>query len=199
MNASESFITVTHHHCVNAEGSYKCNCRKGYHGDGGKDGQGCNPKLFPVIKDVVLGVGIFFVVVPWVALGSIRKFSQQNGGYLLQPQLSKRSGSSDTEKIFTAGELKIATNNYAYDRMIGRGGYGTVFLGSLSDNKAIAIKKSRIVYQSQIEQCINKQRHNIYIQVKLPTISWEVRIRIAAETAEGLSFLHSAASTPIIP
>ncbi|GAY33585.1 hypothetical protein CUMW_275670 [Citrus unshiu] len=95
--------------------------------------------------------------------------------------------------------------------MIGRGGYGTVFLGSLSDNKAIAIKKSRIVYQSQIEQCINKvvvlsqinhrnvvgllgccletevpllQRHNIYIQVKLPTISWEVRIRIAAETAE---------------
>lgn len=55
MNESESFITVTHHHCVNAEGSYKCNCRKGYHGDGGKDGQGCNPKLFPVIKDVVLG------------------------------------------------------------------------------------------------------------------------------------------------
>lgn len=55
MNASESFITVTHHHCVNAEGSYKCNCRKGYHGDGGKDGQGCNPKLFPVINDVVLG------------------------------------------------------------------------------------------------------------------------------------------------
>lgn len=88
--------------------------------------------------------------------GTQRKFFQQNGGYLLQLQLSKRSGSSDTEKIFTAGELKIATNNYAYDRMIGRGGYGTVFLGSLSDNKAIAIKKSRIVYQSQIEQCINK-------------------------------------------
>lgn len=35
--------------------------------------------------------------------------------------------------------------------------------------------------------------------MKLPTISWEVRLRIAAETAEGLSFLHSAASTPIIP
>lgn len=35
--------------------------------------------------------------------------------------------------------------------------------------------------------------------MKLPTISWEVRKRIAAETAEGLSFLHSAASTPIIP
>lgn len=162
------------------------------------------------------------------------KFFQQNGGYLLQQQLSKRSGSSDTAKIFTAGELKIATNNYADDRIIGRGGYGTVFLGFLSDNKAVAIKKSRIVDQSQIEQFINEVvvlsqinhrnvvrllgccletevpllvyefvsngtlYEHIHNKEKSPTISWEVRLRIAAETAEVLSYLHSAASTPII-
>ncbi|KAK9268915.1 hypothetical protein L1049_000680 [Liquidambar formosana] len=28
-------------YCVNKEGSYTCSCRKGYHGDGRKNGKGC--------------------------------------------------------------------------------------------------------------------------------------------------------------
>ena len=38
----------------------------------------------------------------------------------------------------------------------------------------------------------------IHSESKVSTISWEICLRIATETAEALSYFHSAASTPII-
>ena len=84
------------------------------------------------------------------------KFFEQNGGLLLQQQLSNYRGSVETAKFFSTEELKKATNNYDKSRVIGQGGYGTVYKGVLLDNKVVAIKKSKISDQSQIEQFINE-------------------------------------------
>ena len=84
------------------------------------------------------------------------KFFQQNGGLLLKQQLSNHQKSVETTKIFTTEELKKATNNYDESSVLGQGGYGTVYRGVLSDKTVVAIKKSKIGDQSQIEQFINE-------------------------------------------
>ncbi|XP_060178226.1 wall-associated receptor kinase 5-like [Lycium barbarum] len=84
------------------------------------------------------------------------KFFQLNGGLLLKHKIYSNNGGVEATKIFTAEELKKATNNYAKDRILGRGGHAIVYRGVLRDNRIVAIKKSRIVDESQIEQFINE-------------------------------------------
>ncbi|KAI9186379.1 hypothetical protein LWI28_016682 [Acer negundo] len=214
-------------HCENIQGNYRC-----------------IPNQF--VTKIVVGVGLGFVMllvlISWIYIMMKKrrliklkeKFFQQNGGFLLQQQLSKRSGTCGTARIFNAEELQKATNNFDEKRIIGKGGYGTVYKGFLTDNNPVAIKKSKIVDQSQIEQFINEVTvlsqinhrnvvkllgccletevpllvyeyvtngtlfEHIHNNDNAPTIPWETRLRIAAETAGVLSYLHSAAATPII-
>jgi len=84
------------------------------------------------------------------------KFFQQNGGLLLKQTISTKEGGVEATRIFTAEELKKATNNYANDRILGHGGNGIVYRGVLRDTRIVAIKKSRTVDESQIEQFINE-------------------------------------------
>ncbi|MED6149119.1 hypothetical protein PIB30_059391, partial [Stylosanthes scabra] len=166
-----------------------------------------------------------------------QKFFKQNGGYILLQQLSTRGESSQTVQIFTEDELKKATKNYDDKLIIGRGGYGTVFKGVLTKNRIVAIKKSKIVDKSQMDQFINEvvvlsriNHRNVVkllgccLETEVPllvyefinngtlfnfihhhhkgrnanSLVWETRLRIATEAAGALSYLHSAASIPII-
>ena len=115
---------------------------------------------------VGIGVGLLVLLVggSWIYWGLKKrkliqlkeKFFQQNGGVLLQQKLSNHQGSVETTKIYSAEELEKATNNYNESRVLGQGGYGTVYRGILPDNKVIAIKKSKIGSQRQVEQFINE-------------------------------------------
>ncbi|XP_022765900.1 wall-associated receptor kinase 2-like [Durio zibethinus] len=237
--------------CHNLVGSYNCYCPEGYEGDGWKNGTGCSPKVtggqnFPVLN-VALGIGIsvpafflcsscLYLVLRQRKLTKLKqKYFRQNGGFLLWEQLSKREDCGETAKIFTAEELKKATNNYHESRILGQGGQGTVYKGILPDGRNVAIKKSIIGNESQVHQFINEvivltqiNHRNVVkllgccleTQVPLlvyeyirngtlfdhmhkaahhaPTIPWETRLKIATGTSEALSYLHSAASPPII-
>ena len=87
------------------------------------------------------------------------KFFEQNGGLTLQQRLyssSSRKQSHETAQIFSAEELKKATNNYRESRVIGQGGCGIVYKGILPTNKVVAIKKSKLGAQKVNEQFINE-------------------------------------------
>ncbi|KAH0752277.1 hypothetical protein KY285_005425 [Solanum tuberosum] len=235
--------------CTNTLGSFYCSCPDGYTDDGKKDGRGCIPpdydQEFPWIKfSVGIGIGFISLVVgiTWLYF-SIKKrklirvrekFFQQNGGLLLKQRISTKEGGVEATRIFTAEELKKATNNYANDRILGRGGNGIVYKGVLRDTRIVAIKKSRIVDESQIDQFINEvviltqiNHRNVVrfvgccLEDEVPLLvyeyvsegtlyehihdqrgegwlTWQNRLRIAAEIATTLAYLHSFASMPII-
>ncbi|KAL5714635.1 hypothetical protein ACHQM5_016569 [Ranunculus cassubicifolius] len=160
------------------------------------------------------------------------KFFQQNGGLLLQEKISLHVGGAEATKIFTAKQLKLATNNYDQSRILGEGGFGTVYKGVLPDLRVVAIKKSKVIDKDQIEQFINEvdiltriNHRNIvkllgccleiefpllvyefvangtlsqHISKKYDFLSWQDRLRIAAEIASALAYLHCSASIPII-
>uniref|UniRef100_A0A7N0V8P8 Protein kinase domain-containing protein n=1 Tax=Kalanchoe fedtschenkoi TaxID=63787 RepID=A0A7N0V8P8_KALFE len=85
-----------------------------------------------------------------------KKFFKRNGGLLLQQQLSSNDDSFDTTKIFTAKELEKATDSFNISRVLGQGGQGTVYKGMLTDGKIVAVKKSRLVDEGQVEHFINE-------------------------------------------
>ncbi|XP_065625632.1 wall-associated receptor kinase 2 [Quercus suber] len=228
--------------CVNTKGNYTCRCPKWYHGDGRKGGEGCIPEpllmlkiagvaVISLIAILVISFWLYFLIKKRRLVKLKEKFFRQNGGLILQQQLSTMEGSSETTKIYTAKDLKKATNNYDASRIIGQGGYGLVYKGFLENNKVVAIKKSKTVDQEQIEQFITEvvvliqvNHRNVVqllgccLETRVPllvyefvpnstlfkhihhasTISWETRLRIAIEIADALSYLHSAASIPII-
>ncbi|GJZ21090.1 wall-associated receptor kinase-like protein 1 [Tanacetum coccineum] len=83
-------------------------------------------------------------------------FFKRNGGLLLQQQTSNGKDASETTRLFGATELEKATDQYNENRILGRGGQGTVYKGMLPDGKIVAIKKSLVVDESQIESFINE-------------------------------------------
>lgn len=86
-----------------------------------------------------------------------KKFFRRNGGLLLQQQLSNLGESNiEQTKLFMSKELEKATDHYNENRILGQGGQGTVFKGMLADGRIVAIKKSKIVDESQVEQFINE-------------------------------------------
>ncbi|PUZ78158.1 hypothetical protein GQ55_1G430100 [Panicum hallii var. hallii] len=235
--------------CTNTPGSYICECPPGTNGDATRQ-NGCRTKdKFTLALKVVTGVsvGVFLSVFMcfWLYLGlqkrklirTKQRFFEQNGGVILQQQMrsySSAGAGAGGFKIFSKEELEKATNNFAADRVLGRGGHGVVYKGVLEDKTVVAIKKSKMMEEAQTKEFAREMfilsqinHRNVVkllgccLEVEVPMLVYEfvsngtlyhyihnkdlkaditldTRLRIAAESAEALAYMHSSASPPIL-
>ncbi|KAL0556253.1 hypothetical protein IC582_004765 [Cucumis melo] len=153
--------------CVNTIGNYTCKCPKNFKGDGRHGGEGCTrdyKAFLPIIIGIGVGFTVFVIGSTWIFLGYKKwkfikrkeKFFEENGGFILQRQLSQWQSPNEMVRIFTQEELEKATKNYDNSTIVGKGGYGTVYKGVLEDGLTVAIKKSKFIDQSQTDQFINE-------------------------------------------
>ncbi|RWR75516.1 wall-associated receptor kinase 2-like protein [Cinnamomum micranthum f. kanehirae] len=181
----ESSPCVPDARCWNEVPGFKCECPTGSSGDGRKEGNGCKKKLVPYLQAAIAKtqaqVGYAHSVTPFLSgtilcIGLMLMFSiliywarkkrelmnlrvehfKKNGGILLKQQLSSLQGCAAYPTIYSIQELKVATNNYSTNNILGSGGNGTVYKGILKDGSLVAIKKSQVVDQSHIQQFINE-------------------------------------------
>ncbi|KAK9071523.1 hypothetical protein SSX86_010092 [Deinandra increscens subsp. villosa] len=60
---------------------------------------------------------------------------------------SHRGGKDIGVVYYNYRHLKMATNNFGEENMIGKGGFGEVFKAILDDNKVVAVKKLKVEYE----------------------------------------------------
>ncbi|KAI3989548.1 hypothetical protein MKX01_031602 [Papaver californicum] len=166
--------------CTNTEGSFNCYCNNGYTAANGT--RECSPNQNrSMINQIVVGASLSFSLLLvtgfwlyWVYrkrkhMKVKEEFFKQNGGLILNRLLDERKEDIETNKnssksgrgekkhrsiatIYTEKELSKATNNYHDSQILGRGGFGTVYKGTLSNGKV----KTKIVNLDQNEQFINE-------------------------------------------
>ncbi|PPS01789.1 hypothetical protein GOBAR_AA18883 [Gossypium barbadense] len=67
-----------------------------------------------------------------------------------------KHGSLESTRIFTSKELDKATDNFNKDRVLGQGGQGTIYKGMLTDERIVAVKKSKGMVADKVEEFINE-------------------------------------------
>uniref|UniRef100_A0A0D9VWS3 Protein kinase domain-containing protein n=1 Tax=Leersia perrieri TaxID=77586 RepID=A0A0D9VWS3_9ORYZ len=113
---------------------------------------GCQPVL-PMAAKVVVGLSPCAILAMTLSSFLVirlqrrkhkqekQQYFKQNGGLKLFEEMVSRQ--VDTVRVLTEDELKKATNNFSDDQVIGCGGHGTVYRGTLDDHRQVAIKKSK--------------------------------------------------------
>ncbi|KAJ7547596.1 hypothetical protein O6H91_08G093800 [Diphasiastrum complanatum] len=145
--------------------------------------------------------------------------------------LMQKLNSGETA-LFSYRELEISTDYFSETRLLGGGGFSSVYKGILRDGQIVAVKKLNQWNKQGMHQfhnevtILSKVRHPNLVQLHgscvegrelllvyefVPNgtladhlhgnggkgLSWATRLRVAAETARALAYLHDSVCPPI--
>ncbi|CAN6362532.1 unnamed protein product [Urochloa humidicola] len=153
--------------CNNLLGYYECHCPRGTHGNPMERGGCVSRSSTGLIIGLSVASGpelLLLVLVLRFLLHKIKQhrikllkqqYFKENRGQLLQQLVSQEADIAE-RMIIPIDELAKATNNFDKARELGGGGHGTVYKGILSNLHVVAIKKSKITVQKEIDEFINE-------------------------------------------
>ncbi|CAO2144390.1 unnamed protein product [Urochloa humidicola] len=199
--------------CVNMPGTFLCRCPHGSHGNSSV-AHGCVKSSTGLIIGLGVGSGAMVFLFSLLTAFIVRKikaqrkkrlretFFKQNHGQLLQ-QLVRHMADIGERMILTLDEIEKATNNFDKSRELGDGGHGTVYKGILSSQHVVAIKKSKIVIQREINEFINEVailsqvNHRNIVKLLGCCLETEVPLLVYEFISNGTLYSHLHVDTPI--
>ncbi|KAG2722805.1 hypothetical protein I3760_02G143300 [Carya illinoinensis] len=156
------------------------------------------------IASVGGGLLIFTFIVMAIYWG-IRKRTKQDA------ESNKQNVTLESlQRQFTYSEILRITNNF--ERILGKGGFGTVYYGYIDDTQ-VAVKMlshSSVQGYQQFQSEVRTNMGLVYeymaqgdLEAHLSdgntkTLTWEDRLRIATNAAQGLEYLHCGCKPPIV-
>ncbi|XVF74468.1 hypothetical protein PTKIN_Ptkin13bG0112600 [Pterospermum kingtungense] len=182
-----------------------------------------------IIPVVASAAAFFVLVIALTTLWSIRRRKKQ--ARTADATSNKEDQLLESKNPqFTYSEVLKITNNF--ERVLGKGGFGTVYHGYLEDTQ-VAVKMLSSIsvqgykkFQEEVELLLRIQHRNLTSIVgyyddgtnkgliyeymangnlehhlsesSTNILSWEQRLKIAMEAAQGLEFLHHDCNPPII-
>ncbi|VAI41989.1 unnamed protein product [Triticum turgidum subsp. durum] len=201
--------------CTNTAGGYICRCPRGARGNPHvKDG--CVKSSLGLSVGIGMGSGVGLLL---MVLGAIfftrkmkrrrakmlkQKFFKQNRGYLLQQLVSQKADIAE-RMIIPLVELEKATNNFDKAREIGGGGHGTVYKGIMSDLHVVAIKRSKVAIQREIDEFMNEVailsqiNHRNVVKLFGCCLETEVPLLVYEFIPNGTLYHHLHAEEPEAP
>ncbi|KAH6822098.1 hypothetical protein C2S53_000648 [Perilla frutescens var. hirtella] len=199
-------------HCKNTPGSFSCSCRKGYSGDGMKKGDGCDrrPQSIVIIGLAGLGTGLGIILV--FAICS-RLCSLERTKLFRAKDLEKATDQFSRSRILGEGG-----QGTVYKGMLSDGKIVAIKkLKSVEEDKSEEFI-NEIAILSQINHINVVKLLGCCLETDAPLLvyefvpngtlfnlihdpdnspSWSMRLKIAADIAGAIAYLHSASSIPI--
>ncbi|GLT72856.1 hypothetical protein SLA2020_447550 [Shorea laevis] len=176
----------------------------------------CKKKKNSTVVPIVASLGgllILSLIVAAILLGLRRRKKQDKTKVLMVDTQSNYIQNVSLESIqrqFKYSELLKITNNF--ERILGKGGFGTVYRGNIDDTQ-VAVKMLSPSSVQGFQQFQSEARTNmglIYEYIcngdleahlsgnKANILNWEDRLRIATDAAQGLEYMHHGCKPPII-
>ncbi|GFP86359.1 wall-associated receptor kinase-like 20, partial [Phtheirospermum japonicum] len=125
-----------------------------------QDPDGCDKDRTALIAGLTVGLGVALIalLIAFFVYKRHQRLQEEQDRLTREREDILNAGGAKTARNFTGKQIKKATNNFAKDRLLGVGGYGEVYKGTLDDGTHVAVKCAKLGNTKGTDQVLNEVR-----------------------------------------